>query len=446
MFKNFKIQVFLYLGGILLCILAIGWVVFILEDLVYLLAFIPLLVFLVWRLFRQVDRTNSEVATFLANIKYNDYAARFPESKAAADSYQKMHSAFNLVTEKFRDIRSEKEAQFQYLQAIVEHVDTGLICFDAEGKTLLQNRGLQQLLHKSYFPNLESVNKYNEGLFEALNDITPGERKLVRLIVNDQIIQVAVRKTILRVKEESLHLYALQNIHAELEEQEVASWQKLIRILTHEIMNSIAPVVSLSATTREMIDAPEPMSVESREDVKKAIQAIHRRSEGLLHFTETYRQLTKIPLPRFEEADPAEIMERVLTLLTPDLEKRGIEIERQYKTGRFSAQLDPILMEQVFINLIKNAVDAVGESNPLSGKIAIHIFKSLEGVLEIQISDNGPGIPEEQLSEIFVPFYTTKKEGSGIGLSLCRQIIQLHKGNIFAWSQKGRGTVFTIKL
>ncbi|MCB0641778.1 MAG: GHKL domain-containing protein [Phaeodactylibacter sp.] len=444
MLKNFKIQILLNLLAILLIILLIGYAAARSELQVYLILLIPSALYFVWRLFRRVDKTNTEIATFLGNIKYDDYEANFPESKAAQDSYQTLHSAFNLVTEKFRDIRSEKEAQFQYLQAIVENVDTGLICFNSEGKTVLLNKALQQLLHKSYFPNFESIAKYNDNLHETLKTILPGERKLVKLIVKDRIVQLSVRKTILNLREDALHLYALQNIHSELEEQEVASWQKLIRILTHEIMNSISPVISLSETMKEWMHSPEGLSEESEEDVRKAIDAIHRRSSGLLHFTETYRQLTKIPPPQFQECDPVEIIERVLTLLQPDLDKRGIEIERNYKEKRYEAQLDPDLMEQVFINLIRNAMDAL--QNTTDPKIGIHLFKSLEGELEIQVADNGPGISTELLDEIFVPFFTTKKEGSGIGLSLSRQIVQLHKGNIYAYSKVGKGTIFTMKL
>jgi signal transduction histidine kinase len=163
-----------------------------------------------------------------------------------------------------------------------------------------------------------------------------------------------------------------------------------------------------------------------------------------LHFTQTYRQLTKIPPPKFRAADPVEIIERVLTLLKPDLEKKKITIERHYKEKRYEAQLDPELMEQVFINLIKNAMDALATIQ--EPKISLHIFKSLEGELEIQIADNGPGISAELLEEIFVPFFTTKQEGSGIGLSLSRQIIQMHKGNLYAYSKEGTGTIFTMKL
>ncbi len=444
MFKNFKFQILAYLTGILFVISSAGYFIFIVDTKIYLLFLIPILLVLIWQLFTLIDKTNKEVAGFLANIKYNDYAVTFSESKSIGDSYQSLHKSFNLVNEKFRDIRSEKEMQFQYLQAIVENVDTGLICFDDEGKTELYNKGLQQLLHKSYFPDFKSIANYNEALFNAMNDIEPGEKKLVKLIVNNQIVQLSVRKTILKLKNDALHLFALQNIHAELEEQEIASWQKLIRILTHEIMNSIAPVVSLSATVNEMMAQSDSLLQDSEKDIRKAIEAIHRRSAGLLHFTQTYRQLTKVPPPKFENCDPSQIIERVLTLLRSDIEAKGISIVRQYKEKNYEAQLDPDLMEQVFINIIKNAMEALhGCQDPT---ISIHLFKSLDGELEIQIADNGPGISHDLLDEIFVPFFTTKSEGSGIGLSLSRQILHMHKGNLYAYSQEGKGTVFTMRI
>ncbi|MEO1435274.1 MAG: ATP-binding protein [Bacteroidota bacterium] len=418
MFKNFKIKIISYLVGIFGVLFALAFTLFAAASKVYLLILVPLLGILVYQLYQLIDKTNTQVANFLANIKYNDYEAHFTESKSIGDSYRDLHSAFNLVTEKFRDIRSEKELQFQYLQAIVEHVDTGLICFNEEGKTMLINKGVQQLLHKSYFPSFQAIERYNEALYEALNTIQPGERKLVRLVVNDQIVQLAIRKTILKLKDDSLHLYAIQNIHSELEAQEIQSWQKLIRILTHEIMNSIAPVVSLAGTTNEMM-ADRTLREESFEaDIRKAISAIHRRSEGLLHFTETFRQLTKIPPPRFQSVNTVEVIERVLTLLRPKLDQKGITLERQFKDKTYIAELDPDLMEQVFINLLNNAVDALEKTE--DPRISIHIFKSIEGELEIQIADNGPGIPDDLLDQIFVPFFTTKREGSGIGLSLSR--------------------------
>ncbi|MCH2081683.1 MAG: ATP-binding protein [Saprospiraceae bacterium] len=443
MLRNFKIKASLYLLLILgICILIpIAYRSTYTQNIIALL--IPIGLVLARLLFKEIDKTNAQIRRFLDNIKYDDFEAHFSESNQLSSSQRELHHSFNLIIDKFRDIRSEKEAQFQYLQAIVENVDTGLICFNAEGKNVLINKGLQQFLHKSYFPNFESIQKFNEPLYQALNEIVPGERKLVRLVVNHQLIQLAIRKTILHLKEDSLHLFAIQNIHAELEEQEVVSWQKLIRILTHEIMNSITPVISLSATTKELLEE-EQLTEEDEADIKQAIQAIHRRSTGLLNFTQSYRQLTKIPPPSLEEVNIFELVEHVLTLLKNDLQKRKINVNKIFKEKAHLAQLDPDLMEQVLINLLKNAVEAM--NNTVDPTIQISVLKNIDSILEIQISDNGPGISPKLLDKIFIPFFTTKSEGSGIGLSLSRQIIQMHKGTLHVHSEQGLGTVFTIRL
>ncbi|MBK8967568.1 MAG: hypothetical protein IPM36_13050 [Lewinellaceae bacterium] len=278
-------------------------------------------------LFYLVEKTNSEIANFLLNIKYDDYTATYT-TQEPDQSFKKLYGAFNVITDKFRDIRQEKEAQFQYLQAIVEHVDTGLICFDKEGQTLLMNRSLQRLLHKSYFPDLRSVARFNQGLFDAMEGLQPGERQLVKLVVNNQMLQLAVRTTILKLKNGEYHLFSIQNISAELEEQEVHSWQKLIRILTHEIMNSVTPVTSLAATASEMVSKFSTFDVDAADDIRTAVNAIKKRSEGLLHFTETYRQLTRIPEPTFQPVNPEELLDNVCTLFKPMLVEKGIAVKR----------------------------------------------------------------------------------------------------------------------
>lgn len=394
-------------------------------------------------LFRLVDKTNSEIASFLLNIKYDDYTATYT-NVTPDESFGKLYGAFNVITDKFRDIRQEKEAQFQYLQAIVEHVDTGLICFDKEGRTLLMNRALQRLLHKSYFPDLASIQRFNPALHEAIEGLLPGERQLVKIVVNNQMLQLAVRTTILKLKNGEYHLYSLQNISAELEEQEVQSWQKLIRILTHEIMNSVTPVASLAATASDMVGKFTTFDADAADDIRTAVRAIRKRSEGLLHFTETYRQLTRIPQPKFQPVDATALVEDVLTLFKPALTEKQIRLEKQFPAAPLSIQADPELLEQVLINLIKNAMEAVeGEDTPI---VSVTGAKDTEGIVMIQISDNGPGIPADLQEQIFVPFFTTKNEGSGIGLSLCRQIVQMHKGSLSVFSKENEGAAFVIRL
>ncbi|NUQ22399.1 MAG: GHKL domain-containing protein [Saprospiraceae bacterium] len=395
-------------------------------------------------LVRLVNRTNKELADFLLNIKYDDYAIQYRNEKMEAESFNNLHDAFNTVTDKFRSIRAQKEAQFQMLQAIVENVDSGLICFDGAGKTVLMNRALQSLLRKSHFPNLESVGRYHEGLYDTLRQIQPGERKLVRLVVGDQMLQLAIRTATLKFADGILHLYALHNIQSELEEQEMSSWQKLIRILTHEIMNSVAPIVSLSATAGDLLEQAAPVDPERLQELKAAIAAIRKRSEGLLHFTETYRQLTKIPAPRFAPVEVAELLDRVSTLLKPAFAEHNISLSKTYPAYPLVIQADPELMEQVLINLLNNAIYAVtGVTQP---RVELRFFKDAEGATLIQIEDNGPGITPEVQEQIFTPFFTTKKEGSGIGLSLSRQIIYMHKGSMSVVSKPGEITIFTIRI
>jgi len=440
--KNFKIRIIVLLVILLLLVagLSIHFIQFQFTAMTpFILGAIALVII---RLYWVVDKTNREVADFLLNIRYNDWSAAYSENEVHGESYRKLHGAFNAVTEKFRDIRVEKEAQYQYLQAIVEHVDTGLICFDQKGQCVLMNKSLQQLLHKSYFPNLKSVEKFNPGLCEAMEEIKPSEKKLVKLVIQGRILQLAIRKTILNLTDRSLHLFAIHNIHTELERQEVETWQKLIRILTHEIMNSISPVVSLSATTRDLLGG-EPLN-EDLTDVRQAVDVIHRRSSGLMNFTQTYRKLTKIPPPKFEMVDPVKILNNVITLLQTSLSEKNIQVSTNFPKHSLSIQADPGLLEQVLLNLFKNGVEALEDS--LEPFLEVTVLKDTDSLCLIQIRDNGKGMDEDVQSQIFIPFFTTKEEGSGIGLSLCRQIVHMHKGSLTVYSEPGKGSCFTIKI
>lgn len=443
MLTKFKVQIALYLAAILAVVFAGVYLWQMQANYTLSLVFGGALVALITGLYALIISTDRKLTNFLLNIKYDDYEAHYTAAAGEKSQYE-LTSAFNLITGKFRSIRQEKEAQYQYLQAIVEQVDTGLICFDEQGKTVLMNKAAQQLLHKSHFPNLEFVKKYNHALHAAMREIAPGERQLVKLIVNNQMLQLAIRKTVLKLRDEPLHLYVLQNIHAELERQEVESWQKLIRILTHEILNSVAPVVSLSEMADALLQAPDATAPEQQEDIKKSIQAIRRRSAGLLHFTETYRELTKVPQPRFEPTNTVALVERVLLLLAQPIQEHHLSVEKHFPPIAPTIPLDPGLMEQVLINLVKNAVEALAETP--QPRLVLSVAKAPSGAVEIAVADNGPGISDELLAQIFVPFFTTKKTGSGIGLSLSRQIVHLHQGSLYATSEVGVGSCFTVSV
>lgn len=399
-------------------------------------------VIVVYRIFSLVNRTNRYLANFLMSIKYDDFETNFNRSSSEI-SEQELFGAFNLISGKFRDIRLEKEIQFQYFQTLVENVDTGLIGFDNSGKTIFMNKALQTVLRKSYFPTFENIEKYDSELYHLMLTMRAGDRKLMQKIIFDETKQLAIQKTQLKIKESTYDIFSVHNIYEELQAQEITSWQKLIRILTHEIMNSVSPVISLAHSTNDLMSRTEELDQETRTEIHHAVKAIQKRSEGLLHFTETYRKLTKIPPPRLESMDAKMMMAGVILLMGTIIRNRGIELEYTLSDKPIFVSGDTDQLEQVFINLIKNAIEALSDAP--QKKIFV-ISEIREALVHIRIKDSGPGVPHELRDQIFIPFYTTKEEGSGIGLSLCRQIIYQHGGTIRANFPEEGGAEFIVTL
>jgi signal transduction histidine kinase len=408
------------------------------------LTFLAVLFFyFVYKLFALVNKTNRDLTNFLLSIRFDDYETTYSQKMGGSGDNTSLYNAFNLITGKFRNIRSEKEAQHQFLLALVEQVDTVLICFDDEGRTILMNDALRKLLHKSYLPSIESLSKVDNHLYETLLNYVPGTRQLLKIQVENDLLQLTIVGTVLQSNNQTLRLFSFHNINTELDVQEMRSWEKLIKILTHEIMNSVSPVVSLAATTGDIIRTATGLEESTREDMQQAIGAIEKRSELLLDFTRKYRQLTRIPTPDLEDFDIKELLERLIVLHTAEIEEKSINVVKQFPSHKAIIKGDESMLEQAFINLIKNGLQALeGHQEP---KLEINLRKDGSKIV-IQIADNGDGIEETMLDQIFVPFFTTKTEGSGIGLSLGRQIILLHHGSINVSSQLGKGTVFTIKL
>ncbi len=393
-------------------------------------------------LFNIVNKTNRSLANFLMSIKYDDFETNYSK-KNQEDSERALFGAYNLINTKFRNIRLEKEIQFQYFQTLVEKVETGLIGFDQNEKTIFMNKALQISLHKSFFPTFSSIEKYDKGLYDLLKNMKSGERELFKKEISQETIQLSIRMTQLKVKEDLYSIYSFQNIHAELQAQEIQSWQKLIRILTHEIMNSVSPVVSLANSTHDLLKLDIEIEGESREEIQTAIAAIQKRSEGLMKFTETYRRLTKVPPPTFGDVDAVELMNRVLVLMQPVLNEKNITLHRNFASKEMPFRGDADQLEQVFINLIKNAIEAIEKCEIREITVSI---ENRDAQTHFRIADSGNGIPKDVIDQIFIPFFTTKKEGSGIGLSLCRQIVYQHGGTLSVYSPQEGGTIFTASI
>ena len=399
-----------------------------------------------YALIHYVERTNRDLTRFLQAIRYEDFSQSF-SGRGLGSAFDDLKEAFNEVLNAFRRTRAEKEENFQYLQTVVQHVGVGLVCYGSDGRIELMNTAAQRLLRRPHIHNVRELEPVSETLSETLLALGPGDRTLVKVQDEDELLQIIIHATEIRMHGESFILASVQDIQSELEEQEMEAWQKLIRVLIHEIMNSITPISSLASTVRGHF--PEsgrqsPLDQQTAADVSAALKTIQSRSEGLQQFVDTYRQLTRIPRPDFQICPVAGLFDRVASLMNPECESAGIALRTGVEPETLEVTADPNLVEQALINLVRNAAEALaGRDQP---RIDLNAALDRRGRVLIRVQDNGPGILDEVQDRIFIPFFTTRQEGSGIGLSLCRQIMRQHRGAISVQSTPDEGTVFTLRF
>lgn len=400
-------------------------------------------VYQLYGLVRYVEKTNRELARFLDAIRYEDFAQRFSRTPGGK-WFQALGTAFDRVIDDFRVARAEKEEQYRYLHTVVQHIGIGLVSFRSDESVDLINTAAKRLLRVTHLQRLDALTSFSSALVATIREMRSGDRALVKVVDQDELLQLSVYATEFKIHGSSYKLVSIQDIQAELEEKEIEAWQKLTRVLTHEIMNSITPISSLAATVGEMLDETNEVPAESGRDVREAVRTIERRSRNLHTFVTAYRSLTRIPIPEYQIFSISELFDSLSALLEPQLEKKSIRLERAVTPDALRLTADPELIEQVLINLLRNAMEAV--EGGLNGTIRLTAGVDSRGRSIIQVADNGPGITYEALDKIFIPFYTTKKEGSGIGLSLSRQIMRRHGGNLLVHSTPGVETVFTLRF
>ncbi|MCG8411087.1 MAG: ATP-binding protein [Bacteroidales bacterium] len=361
-------------------------------------------------------------------------------------SFDELNKAFNDVILDFQKVRSEKEEQYQYLQSLVRNIDVSLITYQRNGVVDMVNNSFKKLFQINSLKNIHDLNEISSELVDTLLTLEPGNNKLVKIQADDDILQLAISGIEFKIHNKSIVLVTIKDIQNVLEDQETESWQKLIRVLTHEIMNSITPISSITSTLDLMLKDSKSHDTEpdkdSVEDIHMAIQTINKRSNGLLHFVNTYRNLTKIPKPNFKIAKINEVLSDIHLLVKEEIKASNVDYKVTVTPESIEFNADTKLIEQVLINLIKNAIHALEErENPL---IRVKAYYNKRGRVTIQVSDNGQGILPDVLDKIFIPFFTTKPKGSGIGLSLSKQIMRLHGGSITATSEIDKGTTFTL--
>jgi two-component system nitrogen regulation sensor histidine kinase NtrY len=448
-FKRFRVRVILRI--LLLSATIFGFFYFIMATQLYTTMMVTgfLIIYQVFALIRCVERTNQYLSRFFLAIKYGDFSQTFT-GKELGGSFRELVTAFDEVMEKVRQTRSEKEEHYRYLQTIVRHVGIGLIAFKADGSVDLINTAAKRMLKVARLKNIQSLNSFSQALVDALFSLKAGEKALVK--IPDQDMELALHAAEFRLKDQKYTLVSLQNIQSELQEKEMEAWQTLIRVLTHEIMNSMTPITSMAATVIDLLNTIKEKSggnidAETIIDIAEALKTIHKRSLGLTDFVEAYRNLTLIPKPKFKIFPIHDLFGRIEKLMENKLTKKGIDFHWAVEPQSLELTADPGLIEQVLINLVLNAADAfTGFKNSNSPRIQLTANLEDNGKIVIRVTDNGPGIVKEALSKVFIPFYSTKKKGSGIGLSLSRQIMKLHKGSIMVQSDPDVETVFTLKF
>lgn len=443
-YVNCMVRVLLLSGSI--CLLA--YLLFKTEFMAASIFLALIIAYQIFSLIRYVTKTNRDLNRFLLSIKHSDFSQSFSH-KPKGSGFDELNIAFSEVTQEFQRAKIEKEEHFRFLQTIIDHVGIALIAFNPDGEVELINSAAKKLLKIPRLGNTNDMEAISPNLAEKLSNISPGDKDLVKLKQGDDLLQLSIYATGFILRRQQLILVAMQNIQSELEEKEMVSWQNLIRVLTHEIMNSITPIASLASTANGLLKGnkeckvPEELN-EVITDVGHAVKTIEKRSKGLITFIDNYRKLTRIPKPDFEIVQVKDLFERVKSLMGDQIAKTAIRFKSEIDPQSLSITADPALIEQVLINLCKNSVEAVnGVSHP---KIKLKAGTDGLGNPVIKVIDNGKGITEEVAERIFIPFFTTKPEGSGIGLSLSRQIIRLHKGTIGVTSTPDEKTVFKLRF
>lgn len=405
-----------------------------------------LIILLLWRvinLFNYVNITNRKLVRFLESVRYDDFSVRFAANQDDS-TFRELSKQFNDVLDAFRQVRADKEANSQYLQTIVQHVNTGLLAFDESGRIELINNAALRLLGLYRLKTLKDLQEDNPDLQNLLQNLISGESVLFQAAADRQL---SISSTAIRMRGKLIKLVAIQNIQSELESKELEAWQNLTRVLRHEIMNSVTPIASLVSTMRDIVqqemEEPDHGHTETWQDLNEALEVVENRTNGLMNFVNAYRTFTSIPKPNMDPVLVLPLVQRITSLFAPTLRDKGIRLTYDIQPDGLEISMDQDQIEMVLINLIKNAVEILeGQANA-----RIDIRSSFDQTTQratLEVSDNGPGIEPDKLEQIFIPFYTTKEDGTGVGLSLSRQILQLHGGVLGVDSQLGSGARFSL--
>lgn len=424
-------------------------------------------------LYRFVSSTNAELTRFFDSLRYNDFNQCFESSNdrnglfraKGGAHFETLLKALNELTDGFNISRQEQEESLRHLKSLTDHLPIPLLSLSSSGRIQLHNNAARRLFGRVSVNKIEDLGVFGKGFCNTISELQPGSRRLVNFAYDGVQRQLAVSVTHIQTHTPngtiSENLISLQDIQSELDSVQLQAWQDLVRVLTHEIMNSITPVASLAKTAVELVDDAQVKLKQSNcyqglaeglNDVQSAVSTVARRSDGLMQFVQSYRSLSVLPAPRKQRISLCEMFKRVHALFLGEWREKGITFSVNAEPSDLQVYADPGLMEQVLINLLHNAEQAIANVSPQVQNPCVCLSARLNqmGYVLVEVADNGPGIPEDIMSEIFVPFFTSKPEGSGVGLALTRQIMIAHGGSVSVsvanevTESAGRGAKFTL--
>ncbi len=450
-YRNLYINLIIRVLLILLNCFILTLTYFTLKDWIIIFNIILVLILQVILLIRYMNRLNQDLYNFFSAVR-NDDSSIVYKRMAPSKSFVRLYQCFDEINQRIRNLKIETINKNLYLQNLIEHVAIGLISFDENGNVELINTAARKLFNIPHIRTISRLRKIDPDLPEKLLKIETGSQLLLNLKINHELLKIAVKTTLFRIEKKEIKLMSFQNIKTELEENELDSYQKLIRILTHEIMNSTGPILSSISTIKEFLTDKETgitknlkqINQELLDDSVKGLNIVEERSNGLAEFVEKFRSLTLLPKPTFKNIQVTDLIKDIELLMKAECKKKNIKLTVEVVPQDLSFTADKKLIEQVMINLITNSIQAFDHQT--EKEIKIKAFKNTDNKVIMMLIDNGSGIPDSEMDQIFVPFYTTKEKGSGIGLSLSRQIMRLHNGSISLKSEPGKETVAMLEF
>jgi len=447
--KNLYLSIVLRVFFIVLISCLLAYFIIIDKSFRFSIICIVIVVALTINLISYLNSTNKKIRFFFDSVRNDDSNLFFP-FEITNTPLSNLYQSMNRVNNQIQQLKIENRQQEQYFGTLLEHLATGIITYNDKGFILHANSSAKNLLSLDVLTHLTQIERKDKKLYNAIKSIKPFERRLIAISSEDGEIQLSLKATSIKTNENELVILSIQDIKNELDEKEIESWMKLIRVLMHEIMNSITPITSLSESLSGIYSeggkpvSPEQVNVKTIATTLQGLNVIKEQGKGLMSFVESYRKLTRVAEPEKKLFKVTDLMSRV-QILYNSLEKSDrIKLSVSFNNPDLEIFADQNLISQVLINLVKNALEANENNN--NGKIRITASEGTYNHPEICVIDNGPGISEENIDEIFVPFFTTRQNGSGIGLSISRQIMRAHGGNLKVKSQPGKETVFCLSF